>query len=162
MNYYRRRGVVAIHDGLIVMRRRQGQNFIRLEEVPSKASGSLGDLIVSTFAAHDLLREHATDAALLGLRLRLSEHARLEQICRPAPNGWATESLELRLIAGFPFRIDMQDAVAAFLVKCDGNRTAGEAIDSFAREVDAPHEKVQSECVSMLRKLIERGFMVAA
>src|SRR5215469_1828136 len=39
MNYYRHRGVQAIHDGLIVMRRRSGpnrdaRNWVRIEEVP--------------------------------------------------------------------------------------------------------------------------------
>ncbi len=162
MDYYRRRGVEAIHDGLIVMRRREGKNFIRLEEVPSKASGVLGDLILETFAAHDLLREHESTADLLSLRLRLSENARLEQIARPGPNGWAAESLVLRLINGFPFQVDTQPLVAEFLVMCDGNRTVQEAVELFSRKVDAPLEKVQPECVAMLRKLIERGFVVAA
>lgn len=161
MDYYRRRGVEVIHDGLIVMRRRGGKNFIRLEEVPSKASGTLGDLILGTFAAHDLLREHESGADLLGLRLRLSENARLEQIARPGPKGWAAESLVLRLVSGFPFHIDTQPLVADFLVMCDGERTVGEAIELFSQKVNAPLEKVQPECVAMLRKLIERGFMVA-
>lgn len=161
MDYYRRRGVEVIHDGLIVMRRREGKNFIRLEEVPSKASGTLGDLILGTFAAHDLLREHESGADLLGLRLRLSENARLEQIARPGPKGWAAESLVLRLVSGFPFHIDTQPLVAEFLVMCDGERTVREAIELFSQKVNAPLEKVQPECVAMLRKLIERGFVVA-
>src|SRR5580698_889921 len=33
MNYYRQRGVVAIHDGLLVLRRRTGHNWVRIEEV---------------------------------------------------------------------------------------------------------------------------------
>ena len=57
MSYYRHRGVEAIHDGLIVMRRQKGQNFVRIEEVPPTPTGDLSDLILSTFAAHDLLRE---------------------------------------------------------------------------------------------------------
>jgi methylase of polypeptide subunit release factors len=162
MDYYRRRGVEAIHDGLIVLRRREGVNFIRLEEVPSKASGALGDLILGTFAAHDLLREHENGGDLLGLRLRLSENARLEQVARPGPNGWAAESMVLRLIGGFPFRIDVQPLVAEFLAMCDGNRTVREAIEAFSRKVNAPPERAMQECVAILRKLIERGFVVAA
>lgn len=161
MDYYRRRNVEAIHDGLVVMRRREGRNFVRLEEVPPTAHGDLGDLIVSTFAAHDLLREHDSDECLSGLRLRLSDRARLEQICKPTGNGWAAESLVLRLISGFRFQLDIQALVAEFLVSCDGTRTAREAIELFARKADAPVEKVQMECLSLLRKLIERGFIVA-
>ena len=162
MDYYRRRGVEAIHDGLIVMRRREGKNFIRLEAVPSNASGNLGDLILGTFAAHDLLRELASDEDLLRLRLRLSESARLEQVCRPGANGWEVESMILRLVSGFQFQIDMQTLVAEFLAICDGHRTVGEAIELFSQKVDAPRERVQKECLTMLRSLIERGFMIAA
>lgn len=162
MEYYRRRGVEEIHSGLVVMRRREGRNFIRLETVPTNASGSLGDLILGTFAAHDLLRGHESDSALLALRLRLSDHARLEQICRPSEKGWATDSLVLRLVAGFPFHIELQPIVAEFLGLCDGNRTVTEAIELFARDVDAPLENVQRECLSTLRNLVERGFVVEA
>jgi hypothetical protein len=51
--------------------------------------------------------------------------------------------------------------VAEFLVTCDGNRTAAEAIEALAANVSAPVENVRGECLAMIRKLIERGFMVA-
>ena len=63
MTYYRRRGVEAIHDGLIVMRRRSGVNFVRIEEVPPAPSGNLGEMVLATFAAHDVLRKNETDEA---------------------------------------------------------------------------------------------------
>jgi hypothetical protein len=37
-----------------------------------------------------------------------------------------------------------------------------EAIEAFSRKVNAPLEKAMQECVAILRKLIERGFVVAA
>jgi methylase of polypeptide subunit release factors len=160
MAYYRRRGVQAIHDGLIVMRRRSGQNFVRIEEVPQNPVGNLGELVLSTFAAHDLLRLNGTDEQLLNLSPRLSDHARLEQICRPADGQWRAESLNLRLTTGFAFHVAVQPLVAEFLVACDGTRTAGSAIRDLAAKANAPVEKVQPECLSMIRKLIERGFMV--
>ena len=42
MDYYRQRGVEAIHDGLIVLRRRSGTNWARIEEVPKTPTGDLG------------------------------------------------------------------------------------------------------------------------
>jgi hypothetical protein len=70
--------------------------------------------------------------------------------------------LTLRLTSGFPFHISLQPFVAEFLVTCDGKRTAGEAIQTFAASANAPLEKVQGECLAMIRKLVERGFMAAA
>jgi hypothetical protein len=57
--------------------------------------------------------------------------------------------------------MDIQPLVAEFLVTCDGTRTAGEAIQGLAANANAPVDRVQGECLAMIRKLIERGFMIA-
>ena len=162
MNYYRQRGVEAIHDGLIVMRRRTGANWVRIEEVPKTPTGDLGDLILATFAAHDLVRAMEEDEKLLALRPKLAPSVRLEQICAQSGNQWHAESLTLRLTTGFPFHLTVQPLVAEFLASCDGTRTADEAIREFAVTANAPLETVRSECLGMIRKLIERGFIVVA
>ncbi|HEY9126412.1 MAG TPA: class I SAM-dependent methyltransferase [Acidobacteriaceae bacterium] len=166
MNYYRQRGVQAIHDGLIVMRKRTATdparpNWVRIEEVPKTPTGELGELILSTFAAHDLLQSLADDAALLAIRPRLTPSVRLEQICLQGGGQWRAESLTLRLISGFPFHLTVQPLVAEFLATCDGTLTAEESIRNFAAQVNAPLDQVQRECIAMIRKLIERGFMTA-
>jgi methylase of polypeptide subunit release factors len=160
MDYYRSRGVQAIHDGLIVMRRRTGKNWVRIEEVPKTPSGNLGDLILSTFAAHDLLLEMESDDKLLAIKPRLAEHVRLEQVCNQSGNSWHAESLTLRLTSGFPFHWKVQPLVAEFLATCDGTRTAGHAVEALAESANAPVDIVRRECLAMMRKLIERGFVV--
>lgn len=161
MDYYRRSGVEAIHDGLIVMRRRSGTNFTRIEEVPTTPGGKLGDMVLTTFAAHDLLRANDTDEKLLRVRPRLAASVRLQQICTAVEGQWRAESVELKLTQGFQFHIDLQPLVTDFLVRCDGNRTAADAIGEFAAHVNAPVENVQAECLAMIRKLVERGFIEA-
>lgn len=161
MNYYRQRGVEAIHDGVIVMRRRTGKNWIRIEEVPKTPNGDLGEMILATFAAHDLLLENDSDEKLLRIRPRLSSHARLEQVCEPVHGRWQAESITLRLTSGFPFHMAVQPLVAEFLAACDGNRTADQVIQEFAITAGAPLETVRNESLAMFRKLIERGFLVA-
>jgi methylase of polypeptide subunit release factors len=160
MNYYRQRGVEAIHDGLIVLRRRTGNNWVRIEEVPKTPTGDLGDLILSTFAAHDLLQAMEDDDALLAIHPKLAPGVRLEQICVQGDGQWRAESLTLRLITGFPFHMAMQPLVAEFLATCDGSRTAEEAVQSLAESVKAPMEQVRRECIAMIRKLVERGFII--
>jgi hypothetical protein len=162
MNYYRHRGVEAIHDGLIVMRRREGRNWVRIEEVPTTPKGELGEMIESTFAAHTLMQQIDTDEKLLALKPRMAPNVRLEQVCIQHQGEWRAEALTLRLVSGFPFHMSVQPLVAEFLVTCDGNRTAGEAILAFAAQASAPVEAVQKECLGIIRKLLERGFMVAA
>jgi methylase of polypeptide subunit release factors len=162
MDYYRSRGVQAIHDGLIVIRRRSGKNWVRIEEVPKTPNGDLGELILSTFAAHDLLLEMEADEKLLAIRPKLAAHVRLEQVCAQAGDRWHAESVTLRLTQGFPFHWTLQPLVAEFLATCDGARTAEQAVQEFSISANAPVETVRRECLAMIRKLIERGFVVVA
>jgi hypothetical protein len=50
--------------------------------------------------------------------------------------------------------------VAEFLATCDGTRTAGQAVEALAESANAPVDIVRRECLAMMRKLIERGFVV--
>jgi methylase of polypeptide subunit release factors len=160
MDYYRSRHVTAIHDGLIVMRRRSGKNWVRMEEVPKTPKGDLGELILSTFAAHDLLLQMENDQMLLAIKPRLAANVRLEQVCNQSGGRWHAEALTIRLNSGFPFHWKVQPLVAEFLATCDGSRTAGQAIEALAESANAPRETVIRECLAMMRKLIERGFVV--
>lgn len=162
MNYYRHRGVEAIHDGVIVIRRREGRNWVRIEELPSTTKGELGEMIESTFAAHTLMQQIDNDEKLQALKPRMAPNVRLEQVCVQHQGQWRAESLTLRLVSGFPFHMNVQPLVAEFLVTCDGNRTTGEAIQAFASQANAPVEAVHKECLGIIRKLLERGFMVVA
>jgi len=160
MEYYNRHGVEAIHDGLIVMRRRTGTNWVRIEEVPKIPTSDMGKVILASFAAHDLLEAVQEDAKLLAMSPQLVPNVRLEQICAQVDGRWQPEVFTLRLITGFPFNITVQPLAAEFLGALDGTRTAEEAIQSFAASANAPLETVRRECLAMIRKLIERGFFV--
>src|SRR3954453_53171 len=105
MNYYRHRGVEAIHDGLIVMRRREGRNWVRIEEVPTTPKGELGTMIEATFGAHTLMQQIDTDVKLRALKPRMAPNVRLEQVCVQHQGEWRAEALTLRLVSGFPFHM---------------------------------------------------------
>ncbi|MGB6475152.1 MAG: methyltransferase [Candidatus Sulfotelmatobacter sp.] len=158
--YYRERSVEAIHDGIIAIRRRSGRNWCVLEEFAEIPKEPFGESILRTFAAQDFLQTHATDEQILAEKLRLSPTCRLDQFFEPGNGAWQPTSLTLRLTKGFPFFASLQPPVAELLSACDGSRTAGELIQGFAQQVDAPLETVQSECLGIIRGLVERGFIV--
>ena len=160
MSYYRQHQVEAIHDGMIVMRRRSGSNWSCIEEVPkTTVTGDLGEMVLATFAAHDLLQNVASDERLLAVKIKLSPPVRLDQVCSQAGDRWHADSVTLRLARGFPFTMKIQPLVADFLVSCDGTRTAEQAIQALALRADAPMDTVKRESLAILRKLIERGFI---
>jgi hypothetical protein len=160
MAYYRERNVEAIHDGIIAMRKRSGKNWILLDEATETPKDPFGESVLGMFAARDFLESHATDERLAALKPRLSPHARLEQFFQPGNGAWQPSSLTLRLVKGLPFFVGLQPPVAGFLGGCDGTHTVAELIQSFAQRVDAPFEKVRSECLGIIRRLTERGFLL--
>ncbi len=160
MGYYRERNVEAIHDGIIALRRRSGQNWTRIEEISELSNEPFGEYVQISFAAHDFLKSHASDDQMAGVKPRLAPYARLEQFFQPGDGQWQPISLNLRLLKGFPFFIGLQAPVAGFLTGCNGTRTVAELVQDFAKKVDAPFEQVQKECLAILRKLIERGFLL--
>jgi len=160
MAYYRERKVVALHDGIIALRRRSGHNWIQIEEISEMPNDPFGEYVQLAFSIRDFLQTHASDDQLLPVKPRLAPYCRLEQFFQPGNGQWVPTSLNLRLIKGIPFFIGLQAPVAGFLNGCDGSRTVGEVVEKFAKQVDAPFEQVQRECLAIIRKLIERGFLL--
>ena len=161
MEYYRSRNVEAIQDGAIAMRKRSGKNWIVIEELFDIPKGPFGESVQEMFRSRDFLDSHASDEQMLAAKPRLAPYARLEQFFQPTEGRWQPTTLNLRLTKGFPFFIGVQPEVAEFLSACDGNKTIGELVGSFARQVDAPFEKVQSECLGVTRRLLEHGFLLS-
>jgi len=158
--YYHERKVRAIHGGVIAMHRRSGHNWILIEEVDHTPKAQFGEWVLQAFAARDFLQAHTADDQLLDVRPALSVDARLEQVFRRTEGGWSRESLTLRLVKGFGYFLGLQPIVAEFLSSCDGTRTLRELIANFATKANAPFEQVQQECLVVVRKLIERGFLL--
>lgn len=160
MTYYRERKVVAIHDGIIAMRRRSGRNWLYIQESSQMPKEPFGESVQAIFAMREFLLAHPNEEQLLAEKPSISLHAQLEQIFGPSPTGWEQNELRLRVTQGFPFSTGVQPQVAEFISKCNGTRTLGELIRDLAGKVDVPPERVREECLKIVREMIERGVMV--
>ena len=160
MAYYQEKAVEAIHSGVVVMRRRSGQNWIRIEEMSHTPKEPFGDSVERMFTSRDFLQTHAEDGQMLPVKPRLSPHARLEHAYEQTGQTWQLSSATLRLVKGFPLSVGVQPLVADFLSRCDGSSTLKELVESFALGLDKTVETVQPECLSVVRKLVECGFLL--
>jgi hypothetical protein len=160
MDYYRQRKVEAVHGGMIAMRRRSGANWIRIEDLPGSAAKPFGESILRMFTNRDFLDAHSSDEQMLAAKLKLSPDAQLDQQFKPADSKWQRTSLVLRLTGGFPASLNMQPLVAEFISNCDGARTLGELTGDLAGKVNAGVDQVRKECLTVVRQLIERGFLI--
>ena len=160
MNYYRTRNVAAIHDGIVVMRRRSGKNWVAIEDSERTPDTPFGDLIVSRFAARDFLEAHASVELMLGTKPLVSPNARLEQVAQPGEDGWEPAGLTLRMAKGFPTKVAVQPLAAEFLSSCNGKRTLRQIAAEMVERLGAPEEQVQAECVEIIRKMVAQGFVL--
>jgi hypothetical protein len=162
MAYYRGRGVQAIHDGLIVMRRRSGKNWVRIEEVPKTPNGDLGELVLSTFAAHDLLLEMEADEKLLAIKPKAGRARETGASLQPGRRSLARRVADSSAYTRLSFPLEHATpggGISGDLRRHPHRRAGGSGI---RRSANAPLETVRRECLAMIRKLIERGFVVVA
>lgn len=159
MNYYRDLHVRFIHGGTIVMRRRSAAtNWILIEENGQMPQEPFGEAILRRFEVNDFLQV-ATEQELLQVRPRLDPDAYLEQVfCQAAPS-WKSQELNLKIANDKVLPVALQPLVAEFVGACDGSVALQTLIESLASKVSVPAPQVQAECIQIVRRLLQHGFL---
>lgn len=157
--YFERNQVEAVHGGIIVLRKREGPNWIRMEEMHSMPMRPFGDFMRRTFENRDILEKSASDEQLLATRPLLPASARLQQHLAISSDGWKLKSVELQLGEGLPYSIALQPQVADFVALCDGGKTLQQVTDQFATALNADPAVVRRECCAIIRQLADRGMV---
>lgn len=161
MDYYAAHRVVAVHGGLVAMRRRDGANWLRIDEIAQSYGKDLGNAIVAGFEARDFLAARADDAALLDAAPRLAPDCRLHQTHRWGEGGWQPQPMRLEQREGLRRGLNLEPNVAVFLSSFDGRRSVREALTEVAAEADAEPAQVQTEVLRVVRRMIDLGFLLA-
>jgi SAM-dependent methyltransferase len=156
--YVHEKKIVAVHGGLIAMRKRSGANWLRIEDEPVLIDNLIGDLILEGFETRDVLDQNS-DAGLMQMSPRIAKDARLVHLLEQTDQGWTPRTLRLQLTGARPRKIDVDPGVAHFLGALNGSVRLGDVIQSMAQRTDAPIEKVARECVSVVRKLLAEGYL---
>jgi len=157
VNFYKSEKVEAIHSGFLTMRRRSGQNWVHFERVSSEPSMPLGDAMLHRFALRD---QPLSDEQLRNSRLQVAEGVQLTQIVEFADQQWRRpHMIRMEQASGLRLVVELTPEVADFVTELDGSKPLGEMVDRLAQETQAPPEKVQAECLSMVRKWLDRGFV---
>lgn len=160
LDYYREHGVSAIYGGLIFMRRRDGHNWLRFDELPPQPiDRPVGDAVWRFFAGQDFLNAHPRDEQLLQTAPALAADARLEQELRCEEGRWRPARMQLTRERGLPYRIGMAEDMARFLAGFDGRHSLGQLVEALAAEVGGDRGQVQGEVLRVTRRLIELGFL---
>lgn len=127
LDYYRREGIEAITEGLVVLRRRSGgRNWVRAIDVPGRPSKPAGEHLLRLFEARDRREELADDDALFAMRfgpvpgLQVSRRAQ-------GPN-LADQEARVQLENGIGFAAPVPPAFAEQLASLDDSTGLGDLV----------------------------------
>jgi hypothetical protein len=157
--YFESHQVEAIFGGIIMLRRREGRNWVRMEELPSMPARPFGDFMRRVFESRDYLESHS-DTELLEARPALPASARLKKQFEISPEGWKLTSVDLQLGEGLPYSLALQPQVADFVALCDGKRTLAEIADQTAAALSADRAMVRRESCGIIRRVVDRGMVL--
>ena len=157
--YYRERDVEEICGGLLAMRKRAGENWVRFEESLVDDSEPFGDAILEMFETQTILSATLLDEDLLSLKPRLAEQARMEQHLRAVDGRLTLSAFNLVLKGGLPATTGVESQVADFLARCEGTRTLEDLAQELAAKARVPLDQVRRQCCAIVRKLAERRFL---
>jgi methylase of polypeptide subunit release factors len=157
LDYLERLGIEEIGYGAVVLRRRNGANWVKAYELPTAGRQPAGEQIASLFAAQDWLD---AKPALLNERFALSPAARVEQNVALRDGEWTVERIEMRLDGGLDFSASIDPMIAHLVASLDGRRTLAEAAAALAEREGADAAPFAERAEQVARGMFELGFLV--
>jgi SAM-dependent methyltransferase len=154
------RQVTGIHAGLVVMRRREGRNWIRYQPVVRPVAGPAADTIRRCMAGSDFVDARVSDQALLGRVLHPCPDLRVEQAHEYRGERWQAAPVRARLIGGLALETELDPAAAILLNQFDGLRTVLECLDRLAEFMGTEPVKIADSGLETTRSLISSGLLL--
>jgi hypothetical protein len=163
MAYYEEQGIDAVGAGLITMRRSSSHaNWFRADHAPERMVGPCGDAILRGFELRDFLETVRDDEALLATPLRVSPDLRLERHSMPTDQGWADETMQLRLARGLVYTGNIDPYVANMAIGCNGQKPLRDLLADMAHALEKDPADIAPPFCNVVRGLVERGFLLPA
>jgi SAM-dependent methyltransferase len=159
--YHRRHGIEAIGSGVIILRRRDGANWIRAEELSSELLLPAEHHIARLIENQDYLAAH-DERMLLDGRFRLVGDHLMEETVRLGEDGGVRRRI-LRLENGLRWQVALDANTAIVLSRLDGRRPLCEVLMDAANAADEkapPPDRFLDVGLRAVRRLLELGFAV--
>jgi hypothetical protein len=155
------RQVTGIHAGLVVLRRREGPNWIRYQPVIRPVAGPAGDTVRGCMAGGDFVDARVSDEELRRLVLRPCPGLRVEQVREYTSDGWQAASVRAQLTGGLALETKLDPAAAMLLNQFDGLRTVRDCLDRLAEFMDTEPVKIADSALDTTRLLVSSGLLMS-
>jgi methylase of polypeptide subunit release factors len=158
LDYYRASGVEAIETGAVILRRRSGCGWVKLDEMPNGPCGDGTDHVLRVFAARDDESRWSDDRAMLAATVDLVGPHRLEQVLTHDGDRYATHPSHLRLDQGVGLAEEVPPNLVQLLLMLDGTRPLGDVASDAAESLGADPAAYGREAADLIRRLHASGF----
>jgi methylase of polypeptide subunit release factors len=153
LEYFGRLGIEAIAVGAVILRRRDGANWVRADELHGERLRPASAHILRVFEAQDFL---AAEPSLLGERLVPAPHARLEQRLE-FDDGWSSAAT-FALGDGLGFRATLDPGATAMIAALDG-RPFADVVRELAQVEGESVEATAEALLPIAREMLAAGFL---
>jgi methylase of polypeptide subunit release factors len=157
LSYCDELGIEGISYGAVVLRRRDGANWVRADEMPLEGLRPASEHILRVFGAQDFL---AGEHDLLDEAFARAERGVLEQHAVLRDEGWALAGVTLTLDEGLGYRATVDAATAELLAAFDGRTTLRAVVESLAPGQQVSAETLAREALPVVRGLYAAGLLV--
>ncbi len=163
LRYYASRGIEAITSGVVILRRRTGENWVQPVEATSRVSGTdASSQILQMFAAADLLDGLADERALLDLSCELVDGHRLDQGMDYRDGSYHVPNPVLSFADGLGHRSAIDPLTTQVLFRLGrGDRELRGVIADAALESAIAVGEIETVALADLRRLVALGFVTA-
>ncbi|MBI1357719.1 MAG: methyltransferase [Acidobacteria bacterium] len=158
--YFAGLGVREIHGGVMTLRKRSGENWTHLREIP-EGFDNAGEPLRNRFNSLDYAYG-TDDETLLDSKPKLADSIELRQQLKLEDGQWKLTVVQLELRDGIPDRLPTDPSVLPMLAALDGRRTLREIAAAVAQQAGQDPERTAAECAAMVRALAVRGFVSGA
>ena len=158
LRFYESHGVHRICGGAVAMRRRSGENWIRMEDFLNIPKVPFGEAVLDRFATQDV-GMNLTDEDIANARPKLSPHTRLRQEWQQNNAEWSLVNQELGITQGFAAMLRVDPMVAQTIAQFNGGQTIRELAAAIAASVNGNPAMVQTEVTRLVRKMLRNGFV---
>jgi hypothetical protein len=152
--------VTGIHPGLVVMRRRDGRNWIRYQPVVQPVNGPAGDTISRCLAGVDFVDAQLSDQALLGTVLHPCPDLRLEQAHDYRGGRWQAAPARARVAGGLALETEVDPGAVMLLHQFDGVHTVAECLSRVADFMGKDPVEIADSGLEATRTLISSGLLL--
>ena len=163
MDYYARRKIVSIGQGVIVVRRATDRpNWFAVESSPSNISYPAGDDVARLVELRTFLHALRDEKDLLAVHLKLAPSVRWEQVCEAAGGAWRQVSGRVRRVGGLEYSGTLDGPSSTALARWDGTRALKDYLNEIAVELNTDPATLLPRALPIIRRLVEQGFLIPA